>query len=503
MRDLFAELPSLAGRGFVAKQGIGTSDNFRFLRLRWEMSTDIEPPPNWRRYAKGGAYSPFFSDSNLLVNWGADGHEIKAYSAQLYGSWSKQITNTQYFGSMGLTYASRTHREFAPALLPPDSAFDTKGCCIFSSTSRTAGDWFCLLGYLNSRCFSALLRVGLSRVSYGLARQYTESLVTSVPIPDLRSNSLLEHEVQSAIALHKEIESSRETATKFGIALWIDAIKDKGVPKAIDFLHQQLKTTWEKQVKVAARIDSVSTDAYFGPAPANEITSFLDTEIGVVPTQNSEALSSGFWNVVRSSAYFDQRSSDAIERQRIAARLISVLFGCALGRWPRRPGVVDDQTPTLPAGRFSILSDDAGKDHDVIDVIELFIANLIGERNQRRFEASALWHILKISILDTLYENTSSKTISMIILWTNVKLRFIGRSQPRLRVTLYGYISTHLPRTRCFGSRTNMWRQSLITKGASFKLYVLKLVNSQPQLSVRQLRHRSACSKKFALCLKM
>jgi hypothetical protein len=380
MRGLFAELPSLADRGFVAKQGIGTSDNFRFLRLRWEISTDIEPPTNWMRYAKGGAYAPFFSDSNLLVNWGADGHEIKAYSAQLYGTWSKQITNTQYFGSMGLTYASRTHREFAPALLPPNSAFDTKGCCIFSSTPRTASDWHCLLGYLNSRCFSALLRVGLSRVSPGLARQYTESLVTSVPIPDLRSNSPLDHEVQSAIALHKEIENSRETATEFDIALWIDAIRDKGVKTAIDFLHQQLKTTWEKQVQTAARIDLVSTDAYFGQAPANEITSFLDTEIGVVPTQNSEALSSGFWNVVRSSAYFDQRSSDAVERQRIAARLISVLFGCAIGRWPRRPGVVDDQTPTPPTDISSILSDDAGKDHDVIDVIELFIANLIGER---------------------------------------------------------------------------------------------------------------------------
>ena len=69
----------------VAKQGLATADDFRFLRAWWEIGptrlvTSIEDSVNgqkWATFAKGGEFSPHYSDPHLIVNWGENGHDIK------------------------------------------------------------------------------------------------------------------------------------------------------------------------------------------------------------------------------------------------------------------------------------------------------------------------------------------------------------------------------------------------------------------------------------------
>ena len=69
------------------RQGLITADNNRFLRLRWEVpvgEVEVDPVKTairsnaWIPYAKGGAYSPYFGDVHLIVQWGRDGAEIKS-----------------------------------------------------------------------------------------------------------------------------------------------------------------------------------------------------------------------------------------------------------------------------------------------------------------------------------------------------------------------------------------------------------------------------------------
>jgi hypothetical protein len=344
--QLFEEFPSVAQSGFVAKQGIGTSDNFRFLRLRWEVAGLSDD--RWWPYSKGGGYSPYFVDSDLVLNWHADGSEVKAYSAKLYGSWSKQITNTQYFGKRGLTYSSRTHRELSPAFLPAHSAFDTKGCCVFSERQLDESAWHCLLGLMNSRIFAGLLRVGLARATSGLARQYTESLILAMPIPDVTNVPELSRLAGEAYRLHASIEAAHETSSVFDPSPWLSILQQNASTESIEQHRQALRRTWQSQVLSSALIDVAASQAYYrGQVVPEDISSYLDSEVGHVPTCTGDSAMAGFWNPIRESAFFLAEEDPALETRKIVQTLLSVAVGEVAKRWG-----ADTLTPgSPPAGR--------------------------------------------------------------------------------------------------------------------------------------------------------
>jgi 23S rRNA G2445 N2-methylase RlmL len=365
--QLFAEFSSLAQSGFIAKQGIGTSDNFRFLRLRWEVAPHSDS--RWWRYSKGGGYSPYFVDSDLVLNWHADGSEVKAYSAQLYGSWSKQITNTQYFGMQGLTYASRTHRELAPAFQPAYSAFDTKGCCIFSEREFDQSVWLTLLGLMNSRMFAGLLRVGLARATSGLARQYTESLILSMPVPDVANVPELSRLVGQAHSLHASIEAAHETSSVFDASPWIAIIKQDASHAAIEQHRQALRSTWESQILSSEMIDALACKAYFrGHTIPESISSYLDSEVGRVPAMSEDIASSGYWHPMRESSYFVAKEDPALETRKIAQALLSVTVGKLAKRWASHsPSERESRNPANDTRASGILFvDDEGHEADIV-----------------------------------------------------------------------------------------------------------------------------------------
>jgi hypothetical protein len=363
---LYGAYPSLAERRFVAKQGIGTSDNFRFLRLRWEVAVNSD---KWLRYSKGGGYSPYFADSDLVVNWVDDGNEIKAYSAKLYGSWSKQITNTQYFGKPGLTYSSRTHREFAPALQPVPSGFDTKGCCIFSHEMIADDIWFALLAVMNSRLFAGLLRVGLARVSSGLARQYNESLVAAMPIPDLDRAADLTLRARAAHRVHEAIEASVETASAFDVTPWLRVLKCDDAALALMAMHHAIRETWEEQVNCARAVNVAVEAAYFQDQLPERVAAFLNSDVGFEPITSEDATKSDFWNPLRESS-FAGTGQPGREHRDIARAALSVTVGALAGRWGK-PWGAEGGTASAPhragsAGDGIVCVDDEGSAADLI-----------------------------------------------------------------------------------------------------------------------------------------
>lgn len=83
IRRLLTELPAFESEGRVAQHGASTKDDFRFLRAWW----DVEPAATrkmWFPFAKGGAYSPFYADVYLVVNWADDARELEASLLQKY-----------------------------------------------------------------------------------------------------------------------------------------------------------------------------------------------------------------------------------------------------------------------------------------------------------------------------------------------------------------------------------------------------------------------------------
>ena len=60
-----------------ARVGVQTNDDFRFLRLWWEVDSEHLSQHGWAPLAKGGEYSPYFNDPSLVLNWFNDGRRAK------------------------------------------------------------------------------------------------------------------------------------------------------------------------------------------------------------------------------------------------------------------------------------------------------------------------------------------------------------------------------------------------------------------------------------------
>jgi hypothetical protein len=90
-----------------ARQGLATTNDFRTVRLWFEVLSDGE---GWPTYAKGGDYQPFVSPPMFVVRWSNDGEEIKALVTRDPNTkhWSRRVAASQYYGRKGLTWTERT-----------------------------------------------------------------------------------------------------------------------------------------------------------------------------------------------------------------------------------------------------------------------------------------------------------------------------------------------------------------------------------------------------------
>ena len=149
LREHLIELPPLEGSAVQARVGLQTSDDPRFIRAAWEVdprrtTTDRELTHHgrpWVPLGKGGEYSPYYSDFELVVNWGTDGADIRNFDKAV-------VRNQQHYFMAGVTWPERTVSGFAPQICPPGLIFSVVGplCRVDDEEVRLL-----LLAWLNSR----------------------------------------------------------------------------------------------------------------------------------------------------------------------------------------------------------------------------------------------------------------------------------------------------------------------------------------------------------------
>lgn len=179
-RTTFKRLQGL-GSSHVVASGTGTLDDFRFLRL-W-LETPCEAESNgWFTYAKGGAYSPFYFDQHLAVNWFQDGAEMKAWIIFRYGGgqWSRNIRSTEYYFRPGITWPRRSQRGLSIRTLPADCIFGDKGPAAFDANDSPSR-LLALLALTNSSVFRQLVSL---QIAFG---SYEVGIIQRTPIPSLNN----------------------------------------------------------------------------------------------------------------------------------------------------------------------------------------------------------------------------------------------------------------------------------------------------------------------------
>ena len=172
LRDTFVRFPSFLSEAGEALVGLQTSGDFRFLRLGWEKSSGAT---GWAPFAKGGAYSPYFSDVHLMVRCEGDFAQIVSYTNAKYPYLNGNARSllhadsSQYFRP-GLTWPRRTTSGLSLRVLPAGCVFADKG-----PASLVADDdpiaLLAMLALTNSHAFGLLVSLQLAAAD-AAARSY-------------------------------------------------------------------------------------------------------------------------------------------------------------------------------------------------------------------------------------------------------------------------------------------------------------------------------------------
>ena len=190
IRKLFTTLPPFENEERTAKVGLQTSDDFRFVRCSWE--TTITPEElthrNWYHFAKGGSYSPFYTDIHLKVNWADRGFELNAWQNGKYpylnGNAHKMLhTDQENYLRPGLTWTNSTTSELSLRALPKQCVFGHMGPSAFFKFSN----FISIIGMMHSKVVAALIKMQLGLAAAG-RKNYEVGIINRTPLPDLEES---------------------------------------------------------------------------------------------------------------------------------------------------------------------------------------------------------------------------------------------------------------------------------------------------------------------------
>jgi len=238
IREIFKRLPRFEGDGRTVRVGLQTSDDFRFLRNWWEVNCD-EITPKWRPFAKGGAFSPFYADVHLSINWMDDGAELIAFPLCV-------IRNPDYYFRSGITWPLRAHR-FSPQLMPAGCVFSVRGYSAFPAE----GCELATLALFSSAAFDYIFKTALGRFGYP---EFIVGVLQILPWvePTTANAEALQRLAKRAWSLKRSLDTVNETSHAFLLPL---LIRDRIGTFATGSIESEL-------ADIQAEIDSISFDLY-------------------------------------------------------------------------------------------------------------------------------------------------------------------------------------------------------------------------------------------------
>ena len=269
----------------VIAKGNTTFDDFRFLRLWWE----IPPKANhidWKVYRSGGNYQPYFASSTLRLDWRNEGQEARQVNTCRHGSDAQVMQSSKLWYQRGLAYP-RVGSGIGVRVAQEGEIFSGNSVFIYLDDLRHL---YTLLGVLNS---SPVL---LMCSAHGRYRKTETIAIKDLPIGGAELDALTVAVEPLARLATKEVygwESEDETSPYFSSA---------GIhhdPKTSYFRTEQIRS---KLIEVTCRISSIVQG-----------TLRLTDEALPEPDVNQ-------WNPV-------------IDERNACERLVSWAVGVAFGRW--------------------------------------------------------------------------------------------------------------------------------------------------------------------------
>ncbi len=342
IRRLFSERPLESDTGRIARRGLPTHDDSRWLRLIWE----VPPGGGLAPLAKGGEYRKYYTDLHQGVRWNDGGRELRVSKlerlrlGELTANNSK-LWSESHYGRPGLFWPRRaTGLCFRP--LPSEAIFGDNGPSVFVERDDRQ-ELATLLALLNSSVFELLVNLQAGRVA--LAKSYEVGQVRCAPVPDLDSeqSSRLAELGLSAWSITRRIVASDETSHAFRIPRVLEARQeffDASVVAAME-LEAQLENDL---AAIDSSLNAIACEVY-GVDPGDValmIEAFGSNDEEVDTSMNRDE--------------FDAEAASGVHEPQALAnnqlvhaeQLLSWAVGAALGRFDLRPAVGAAEWPSDP-----------------------------------------------------------------------------------------------------------------------------------------------------------
>ena len=246
---LFTRSSLYEASGRTATVGLQSSDDFRFLRLYWELDLKAK----WVGFAKGGQFSPYYDDVILIVSWDRDGREIKAFAEKTPGSthWSRNIRSAEHDFRPGLTWARRTSRLSVRAM-PAGCVFSDKGPAGFVEGNGPR-DLAALAAMMNSRPFDYLVSLQLARTE--LAQTFEVGVIQRTPVPNLTSADWdeLARLARRAWSLKRSLDTRNENSHAFTMPALLQVERDSLAERTVPAIKAALRDLLTAPAPTAGR----------------------------------------------------------------------------------------------------------------------------------------------------------------------------------------------------------------------------------------------------------
>lgn len=351
IRSLFQGQARLDEHGVVAKQGLATADDFRFVRLRWEVAPGED---RWATFAKGGPLSPFYADISEVVLWGKASRQIRtnlnAAGTVRSNIWMLRSTEQKYFERPGLTWPVRASR-FSPRALPSGCVFSHRGYSAFMNDD----DRLFFLAVFNSSTFDYLFKIALGRFGFP---EFLVGLLPQVPAPAEPSSEVrrvLEDQSVTAWRLRRWLHSGLEVSESF-LAPFVLQV-------AGGALDERVRAYVERTAAISGTL-----------ADAQRVIDELCFDLYGVTSEDRHSIEEGFAAVDDQSDSSDEDGARGLEEQvvepdarALASDLVSWCVGVGIGRFDVRLATGERQPPgepgpfdSLPVCSPGMLIDDDG-----------------------------------------------------------------------------------------------------------------------------------------------
>jgi hypothetical protein len=397
--NLFRSFPSLGNESCKIKQGLATADDFRFLRISWEIPGT---PAKWSGFAKGGAYSQHYANICLKVNWLKDGAEIKN-NFNTNGSvrsnvWMLRDTESMFFLRPGITWPRRTNGLSFRAL-PAGCIFADKGPAAFVDGDDPQR-LLSICAIINSAPFGKLVSVQLARTE--LAQSFEVGLIQQTPVPDLThvQRDDLAALARSAWSIQRTLDTTTETSHAFVLpALLLERVGDLDPSRQhakLDQIRAEIDRRcfdlygFSEADRAASQGVSISRTGEVSEADTDGVEDEDDTSSEEAPADRWAAVLT--WAIGVAFGRFDVRLATGTRPIPPEPEPFDPLPACSPGMLASPDGQPARECPAgyrLDIPWDGILVDDPGHERDLIARIRQVFDLVFGAEAEARWTAAA------------------------------------------------------------------------------------------------------------------